>query len=284
MAKQQISGNSHGSKENEELKVAEEAEERKMPPAHIVFETIRLEGEHELARTPLALSFSGFGAGLSMGFSFILMALLRAYLPHASWTPLVESFGYTSGFLIVVMGRQQLFTENTLTPILPLLSKPKLDTARRVLRLWIIVLIANVIGCACVAYVLAHAPVFAAPVHAALNSLATEKFSRSFVEVFWGAIFGGWLIALMVWLIPASEGAAIPGLIVLLTYTVSLGHFSHIIAGSVEALYAVFAGLASGVDFLIRFFVPTLIGNIIGGVLLVSFLGFAQVQPDISRQ
>ena len=136
----------------EQEKIAKEAEERKLPPVHVVFETIRLEGEHEISRTPTALAFSGLAAGLSMGFSMIVSGLLRAYLPDAHWRPLVVNFGYTTGFLIVILGRQQLFTENTLTPILPMLKKPDIPTIYRVLRLWVIVLAANVVGCAIIAF------------------------------------------------------------------------------------------------------------------------------------
>jgi len=262
--------------------MANEAEERKLPPASVVFEAIRLEGEHEIARTPAALAFSGLAAGLSMGFSFIAAGLLRAYLPDAPWRPLIENFGYTTGFLIVILGRQQLFTENTLTPVLPLLKSPKTDTALRVFRLWGIVLAANLIGCAAVAFVLAHTASFSDVVRAAFGSIANDAFNRDLVALFWRAIFAGWLIALTIWLMPTTEGGATALIVMLLTYVIGLGHFSHIVAGSVDTLYAVFTGTASAAQFLIQFFIPTLLGNIVGGVLLVSLLGFAQVQTDIS--
>jgi len=263
--------------------VEQEAEERKLPPAHVVFETIRLEGEHEIARTPLALSFSGLAAGLSMAFSLIVTGVLRAYLPDAQWRPLIENVGYTTGFIIVIMGRQQLFTENTLVPLLPFLKAPAADKAYRMLRLWAIVLSANVVGCAIIAFVLAHFLVMPEAVRAAFASVGSQSFDPSFASTFWHAIFGGWLIALTIWLIPASEGGAILAVIFLLTYIVGLGHFSHVIAGSVETLFVVFSGGASLSQFLIQFFIPTLLGNVVGGVLLVSLLGFAQVQPDVAK-
>ncbi len=91
------------------------------PNAALIHETIRAEGESELERTWWALITSGIAAGLSMGFSLVVEGLLQSHLPDAPWRELISKFGYTAGFLIVVLGRQQLFTENTLTPILPLL-------------------------------------------------------------------------------------------------------------------------------------------------------------------
>lgn len=269
--------------EQEEEKVAKEAEERKLPPVHVVFETIRLEGEHEISRTPVALAFSGLAAGLSMSFSLMVSGLLRAYLPHAPWLPLLQNLGYTTGFLIVIMGRQQLFTENTLTPILPMLQKPQLDIIGKVLRLWVIVLAANVVGCAIMAFLITHTATFQPDIKAAFAEIGKETYDGTFAAIFWRAFFGGWLIALMVWLIPTSEGGATAAIIIILTYVVGLGHFSHIIAGSVEALYSVFNGDKTGAEFLMQFFVPTLCGNILGGVLLVSLLGFAQVKPDVPQ-
>jgi formate/nitrite transporter FocA (FNT family) len=79
--------------------------------ANIVYEAIRREGEDELARPASALAWSALAAGLSMGFSFVAEALLEARLPDEPWRPLIAKFGYSVGFLIVVLGRQQLYTE-----------------------------------------------------------------------------------------------------------------------------------------------------------------------------
>jgi formate/nitrite transporter FocA (FNT family) len=110
------------------------------PNAFVLHEAIRKEGDEELRRDGLALFTSAIAAGLTMGFSLIVPGVLKAHLPQASWSDLVVSIGYATGFLIVVLGRQQLFTENTLTPILPLLHDRTWKTLRRVLRLWGIVL------------------------------------------------------------------------------------------------------------------------------------------------
>src|SRR5579863_122394 len=86
-----------------------QVQERVAIGAHVVHETIRREGEEELCRPASALAWSGLAAGLSMGFSLVAEGLLAAGLPRASWTPLVAKLGYSVGFLIVVLGRQQLY-------------------------------------------------------------------------------------------------------------------------------------------------------------------------------
>jgi formate/nitrite transporter FocA (FNT family) len=258
----------------------EAIKEQTRPNAVIIHETIRIEGEKDLERTVSALLLSGLAAGLSMGFSLIAAGVLEAHLADTPHRALIASFGYPVGFLVVVLGRQQLFTENTLTPILPLLHNRDTRTLWRVARLWAIVLVANVAATWLISYACLHSGVFDEGTRAAFLDLSRPSIGGSFSTTFFKAVFAGWLIALMVWLLPAAEAARVP-VILLLTYFVAAGGFSHIIAGSVDAAYLVHAGIASVGDYLGGFFLPTLCGNIVGGVTLVAMLNYGQVAPEI---
>lgn len=257
--------------------------ERAAISAAVVHETVREEGERELGRHPAALAWSSLAAGLSMGFSLVGQGLIRAALPNAPWHAVLDSFGYALGFLIVVLGRQQLFTENTLTVILPLFAHPTMRTILRVLRLWSIVLIGNLLGAFIFATVVAHTPLFSGAERHAFLTLGQESLRGSFGLVVLRAIFAGWLIALMVWLLPAADATKLQ-IIIILTYFVALGGFAHIIAGSVDTLYGVSIGAISWPAYLGGFLAPTLIGNIIGGVSLVAFLNYAQVAAETTGQ
>src|SRR4051812_36409428 len=134
----------------------QQSDELSAPTGAVVYHAVKQEGEDELARGTAALAWSGLAAGMSMGFSFATEALLRASLPDAPWRPLVAKLGYSVGFLIVVLGRQQLFTENTLTVILPALRRRDSLIAANVLRLWTTVLSANLVGAALFAAAIAR--------------------------------------------------------------------------------------------------------------------------------
>lgn len=220
-----------------------QVEDRSRPNAVVVHEVIRREGEEELERSPVALGWSALAAGMSMGFSLVAEGLLRTHLPDAPWRPLVSKVGYSVGFLIVVLGRQQLFTENTLTPILPLLTNRDASTLGRVLRLWTIVLAGNLTGTLVFAWAVSHTAAFPGDVRRAFGDLGHEALEGGFGLHLLRGVFAGWLIALMVWLLPAAEQARLQ-IIVILTYLVGLGGLAHIIAGSVETLYAVVTGAA----------------------------------------
>ncbi len=251
--------------------------------ALIVHEAIRLEGEEELERPPEALAFSGFAAGLSMGFSFVAEGTLNYYLPDTSWAPLLIKLGYPVGFLIVILGRQQLFTETTVTVVLPLFARRSLMLLLQVLRFWGIVLVTNLLGALVFAWILGATDVYGEGVKSQFAQLAQATLVGDFWSVVLRGIFAGWLIATVVWLMPVA-GSMRLWVIVILTYVVGLANLSHIIAGSVETLFLVTTGRLGWSAWFTTFMVPTLLGNAIGGVALVSALNYGQVAAGRTRR
>lgn len=257
---------------------AEQAHQRERPRSAVIFETIRAEGETEFERSSGSLFFSALAAGLSMVFSMVAMGVLRAGLPDTTWRHLVAGFGYTLGFLIVILGRQQLFTENTLTPLLPLFARPTAWRWKQLGRLWAVILAGNLVGAAISSALVAFAGAFPPDMLHAFDGLAADTIGHPVLVTFAKAIFAGWLIALMVWLIPLAEGST-PLIIILITYVVAAGEFQHIIAGSVEAMYGAFRGVTTWGE-AVGFFVPTLLGNIVGGVAFVAAVSSAEIAAE----
>ncbi len=254
----------------------QEAERRSSPSGTIIYKAVLKEGVDEMARPSSALFWSGIAAGLSMGASLIAEGLLSDHLPDAQWKPLVSKFGYSIGFIVVILGRQQLFTENTLTPILPLLREKTLSRFGEVMRLWFIVLFANLLGCVAVAWFANSEAAFASDVRSEFIQIGTQAIQGSFSAHLMRGIFAGWLIALMVWLLPFAESARL-WVILLLSYIVGIGHFSHVVAGAVQTFFVAIAGQASWGAVFGRYLAPTFIGNVIGGVALVAAINHAQV-------
>ncbi|MFZ3264316.1 MAG: formate/nitrite transporter family protein [Terriglobales bacterium] len=253
-----------------------QVEERVAIGANVVYETIRREGEDELGRPVSALAWSAFAAGLSMGFSFIAEGLLASRLPDQAWRLLISRLGYCMGFLVVILGRQQLFTENTLTVVLPFLVRKDRETLMRMLRLWIVVLSCNLLGTFLFALCIAKTGLFDAHTQQCLTEIGASHLGVGFGTVVVKAIFAGWLIALMVWLLPAAESARV-SIIIIVTYLVGIGGFNHIIAGSTTMFFLIVTSYISWKIYVVQFFIPTLLGNVIGGMSLVAALGHAQV-------
>src|SRR3954471_14203714 len=257
-------------------KQREEAEDRTSVSAVVIHEAIRHDGDEELHRSISALAWSGLAAGMSMGFSFVGQALLQSHLPDTPWRPLLTALGYPLGFLIVIIGRQQLFTENTLTAIIPLLARRNLTTFLKVLRLWTVVLVANMVGAHLFAWVVGNTPMFQPEVQASMLKLAKEAASVTFGAAVLRGIFAGWLIAMIVWMLAAVHTGRI-AVIVIITYVVGVAHLTHIVAGAVEVLFLPMVGASSWGAVAVGYLLPTLLGNIIGGTSLTAAVNHAQV-------
>ena len=178
----------------------------------------------------------------------------------------------------MVLGRQQLFTENTLTPILQLLHRKDINTLLQVIRLWTTVLGANILG-AFIFATLTNNGLFSGQLQQVFSELSLKAFGSGFWQTIVSGIFAGWLIALMVWLLPFAESARVT-VIIIITYVVGLGGFAHIVAGSIGTFYALINGEVSLSLFGLNFFIPALLGNIMGGLTFVSAVNYAQVRPD----
>jgi formate/nitrite transporter FocA (FNT family) len=251
--------------------------------AVVVYEIIRTEGEGELGRTFSALWWSGLAAGISIGFSFLTEAVLAAGLPDFEWKPLIAKTGYAVGFLIVILGRQQLFTENTLTAVLPVITRRNPGWLLGMLRLWTIVLAANVVGCFVFAAAVSSTNMVAPEVTQELHAILQIMMQNSPWQMFVKGIGAGWIIAALVWMLPSSEGSEFV-VIGLMTYIIALCGFTHVIAGSAEALYGVLTGGITLSAATFDFFLPTLAGNVVGGTVLFAVLSYAQVRTEMKEE
>jgi formate-nitrite transporter family protein len=260
----------------------DQAAQHAAPPAVVIHEILRTEGKAELGRRPGAVFWSGLAAGLSMGFSFLALALIQSKIPEGPPRYLIGSVGYSLGFVIVVLGRQELFTEKHPDCGAPLLVRRDWGTWLSLLRFWAVVLAANLLGTLIFASLLTKHGLFDEDVRASLQEISNYSVSGPFWPTAIKSIFAGWLIALMIWVLPSARSARLL-VIMLLTYVVAIGRFSHVIAGSVEAFYAMFAGQASIYQYLVGFFVPTILGNTIGGVALVALLNHAPLISELQN-
>ncbi|RDT43029.1 formate/nitrite transporter family protein [Citrobacter freundii] len=261
-----------------------ELDEDRLPSrAMAIHEHIRQDGEKEMERDAMALLWSAIAAGLSMGASLLAKGIFHVQLEGVPRGFLLENLGYTFGFIIVIMARQQLFTENTVTAVLPVMQNPTLGNFGLLMRLWSVVLLGNIIGTGVAAWAFEHMPIFDEETRDAFVKIGMDVMKNSPVEMFSNAIISGWLIATMVWMFPAA-GAAKIVVIILMTWLIALGDTTHIVVGSVEILYLVFNGTLHWSDFFWPFALPTLAGNICGGTFIFALMSHAQIRNDMSNK
>ncbi|WP_224816397.1 formate/nitrite transporter family protein [Hasllibacter sp. MH4015] len=250
--------------------------------SRLIYEVIRREGDEELIRSNTSLIWSGVAAGILISFSVLGEAILRNFLPDAPWRYLVENLGYSFGFLLVILGRMQLFTENTITTVLPLVAERSRSCFLSVLRLWSVVLAANVVGAAVAASFMAFSGVFAGDLLGVLNDLSHHATGFPAMEAFLRAIPAGILVASIVWMLPGQNGNDVV-IIVLFTWLIAAGDFTHIIAGSVEMWLLLLQGELAAWPALTQFFLPVLAGNVVGGTAVFTLLAWGQVKVEVEE-
>lgn len=261
-------------------KMAVEEHEKLSP--RLVYEIIRRDGAEELDRPTAALIFSGIAAGLVISFSFVFKAIIASYIPtDAIWTDLITNFGYTIGFLIAILGHMQLFTENTITTVVPLFKPFTLDKLRAVGRLWGIVILCNIIGTALASLFFLTTDLFTPNIDKALDELAHHVASFSSIQNLLKGVMSGLLIAALVWMLPSVSNKFL--VIFFMTYLIGLGDFTHVVVGSTEMSYLVWQGEASLGEYLFNFLIPTTIGNIIGGTGVFTLLIYGQVTEELEQ-
>jgi formate/nitrite transporter FocA (FNT family) len=248
--------------------------------AKVVHEVIRRQGDEELDRPALSLLASGFAAGVSICASVLAEAFIRQRLPDAPWTELVVALGYTVGFVIAILGNLQLFTENTITVVLPVAVHPSRGNFARLGRLWGLAIAANLAGTLLTTAMLVHGGLIDAGQLAAAVKVATPLLGHDAGETLLRGIPAGFLIASIAWILPNARGGEF-WVVFLITYVVGVGGFSHVVAGSAEAWLLALTGHASFGWAAGGFILPALAGNILGGTGLFAVLAHGQVRDEI---
>ena len=244
------------------------------PSAKEIFTEVATNARRELRRTNLALAISGIGGGAFLGLSALGMAFVSVLLGHSSADHLIASMFYPVGFIVVIIGRSQLFTENTLYPAALVLAERKhiLNT----LRLWTVVLPANLAGALGFAAIAVFTPGIDRSFVNAISQLGAGALHHPFATIFWSGVIAGWMIALTAWLVSGSHSITGSVMVIwMLTFFIALGDFAHCVATSCEILVAVLAGQAAWGAYG-WWLLAAVAGNIVGGVVLVAVLEYGQ--------
>lgn len=248
------------------------------PSAQDIYQEVAKNARRELSRTSLALGISGLAGGTFMGLSALGNAIALATLGNSPYAEFISRMFYPLGFIVVILGRAQLFTENTLYPVALVLQEKR--HIWHTLRLWGVVLPANILGALVFASLAVLTPALHPEFVHSLVTLGLQAAHQPAPTIFWSGVMAGWIIAAAAWLISGSHSiSGSIALIWLLTFIVGLGGFAHCIAGSSEVLAAILSGNAPWIIYP-QWFLPTVSGNIVGGVGMVTILEYGQVISD----
>lgn len=254
----------------------EVGQDRVRASAADIYERVKHDAADELERPLAALAFSGLFAGATVGFGAVAAAAVSATLAGHQDATLVGAIFFPIGFIVVIVGRAQLFTENTLYPVTLVFDERRHLVAT--LRLWAIVLGANLIGAVLFAVLVTQSGALKTDVIAKLVDDGHRAASAGLPSVFWSAVLGGWLIAMVAWLIQSTP--AVIGQIALiwaLAFVVGILGLDHCVSTTVEVICALIKGDVQ-LAHTLAWLATVILGNIAGGVLIVALLNYGQVR------
>lgn len=226
------------------------------------------------------LFLSAISAGLEIGFSIFLMATiysLFAGVYHPSVLHTMLAFAYPLGFIFVIIGKSELFTEHTTLAVIPVLNGNA--SLKSLLVVWGVIFAGNLVGGSIFSYILSviseHLGVIAA---SAYGELAFKLYNHSWAVIGGSGILAGWLMGLLSWLITsARDTISRIVLVTLITTVIGIGGLHHCIVGSVEMFLAVLTSEEVTWGDYIHVVGWATIGNTIGGVVFVAFVKFSHV-------
>ena len=255
-------------------------EKLKAADAKELHRAVREEGEAELNRHTPSLLWSALAAGMAINASLIAEGAIHSMTEQVRWQHLLVSLGYPVGFVLVVLGRMEFFTESTITAMLPFVTRPSRRKAWLTIRLWLLVLAANLVGAGLTTLAFAHLPLAEPPLREGMVAVASGILRHDTLAVFLTAIPAGFLIASIAWMLPNAREQSFL-VIFAVTYIVGAANFSHSVVGSAEAFTLLWAGRIDLADAALGFILPAVAGNLIGGAGLFALLAHGQVRSEM---
>ena len=260
---------------SEEPEISETAHDQAKDYGTILEEEI-FQGMHEMRRPAAGLLLSGLSAGLDVGLSVLVMATVVSIMGGNLSQPatrLLVAATYPVGFIFVILGRSELFTEHTTLAVFPVLGRRA--TLRSLGRLWALTYTSNLVGAAAIAAMLAWiGPALDAFMPAAVATLADVAVRPRWPVILGSGILAGWMMGLLSWLVSAAQETVSRIIVVwLVTAAIGVAGLHHCILGTVEVLTSVFLGVHSLQDYG-HFLLWASVGNAAGGVIFVAVIKY----------
>src|SRR6195952_4779325 len=236
------------------------------------------EGRRRISRRTWPLLATGVLGGIDVGTGVV--ALL--FGENETQSKLLAGLAFTIGFIALTLARSELFTEDFLVPVMTVIARQA--RSRMLLRLWVGTLVANLVGGWLFTYLIMKGfPQFAETAIKAGSfyvdlGLGGKAFSL--------AVIGGAVITLMTWMQHTTESTGVR-LVPAITggFLLAGAQLNHAIVNSLLMFAALHTGHAPfGYAQWAQTAGFAAIGNIVGGVVLVTLLRLFQSPHTVQKE
>lgn len=247
-----------------------------------IYERAKEEGRRRLSMPLLEQVATGFIAGVTIIFGIVALGATEALIaPHlgSGVGTVAGALAFGIGVVFLVVGRSELFSENFFDPVAAAIDEPGAAVWGRLLRLWGSTLLLNLIGGGLLVALLTidgALPEGAAEslVHSA-EDIAAKAWEATFVR----AILAGALITLLSYMLSACDSVASRILVAFVVgFFLALGPFDHVVVSAQHLLFGIWDSDAVHYDDLWRNLALSTVGNVGGGLFLITLSHSAQVK------
>lgn len=257
--------------------ITEHTPEQPKEPYEIMVEQIE-SGLKEHRRSNIGLFISSLSAGLEVGFSILVIGIIYTFF-KTEVSPgklyLMMALVYPIGYIFVIIGRSELFTEHTVLATIPVLNGKA--SFKSLLNLWVIIYVGNLFGGYLFGTIVLQ---FNGGTHLIsldfFHFVSQKMVAYSSTNIVVSSIMAGWLMGTLSWLLSSAQDTlSRVAMIFFVTFIISIAGLHHCIVGSIEIFMAYFANAnnISGLEFF-KFQALSTVGNIIGGVVLVALVKY----------
>jgi formate-nitrite transporter family protein len=253
------------------------------PEPEEIFERTREEGQRRLERPLAELISTSLAAGFDIVAGVALMGVLSSALLHhfgANAAHIFGSLGFGIGFVYLIVGRGELFTENFLVPLAAVHgSDDRKGAWAKIAELWTLSPIFNVVAGAVMAFILTTHGVLPEGTGHAIVDIAQKIHANHPLALFMSAIFAGALITAMTWFIEGQESMGVRVFVAWVTGAfLAIAGLNHVVVVTIELIMGIRYGAHIPLIFVLGNFGLAALGNMIGGIGLVTLNRFTQAK------
>ena len=254
------------------------------PTPRDIYERAVVEGERRLAASPLELVATGFNAGFTVVFGVAALGIVHGFTAASVGTGMARVLGAAAfgiGLAFLVVSRSELFSENFFDPVATVIERPSRSRVARLVRLWVVVLVVNLVGAALLVALLAIDGVMPAAADEPLRSAAEDILAKGADAAFVNAVVGGALVTLLSFLLQAVDQVLSRIVLALLVgFLLAVAPFAHVAVTAAHLLFPLFdGGHVTGLDVLVEIAMATA-GNLVGGLGFVTLSHVAQARAE----
>lgn len=243
-----------------------------------ILERVLYDADEEISRGNRELIFSAIAAGIAITITLLLYSTVSSSVDSY----VLGSILYPLGFIYIILGNYQLYTENTLPPVA--LTIERISSIPSLLKMWFLILFGNILGGLIGSITLFYGNVLSEEAGNYVIKIAQSSVELGFTSLFFKGVFAGIIVAGVVWIDFSVKDSISRIILVYVAFlSIPLGNLYHVVVSTTEMFYLIMATDVSILSTIISFPLPVLIGNTVGGVIFVTLINYFQTPSYIQE-